>query len=107
MSLYYLVYGRDDGGLDVVIPAPDVPKERVIERSIPSGKTYVETTRLPSSRRWRNAWRLSGSDVVVDLDVAKKIRAKELAWQGKLTGMNDMLITIAASLDDLDAVGKD
>jgi hypothetical protein len=57
-----IIYPNDNGGVSIVIPAPEFIKthtiEDVIAKSVPAGKPYkiVDVTDIPTDRTFRNAW---------------------------------------------------
>ena len=52
-----VIYPTDDGGVAVIVPAPGVTLEQVLQ-AVPAGRTYklVEATDIPEDRTFRNAW---------------------------------------------------
>jgi len=52
-----VIYPTDDGGVAVVVPAPDATLEQVL-KAVPAGKPYkvVSVDDVPSDRTFRNAW---------------------------------------------------
>ena len=57
-----IIYPNNNGGVSIVIPAPEFIKthtiEDVIAKSVPAGKPYkiVDVADIPSDRTFRNAW---------------------------------------------------
>ena len=57
-----IIYPTDDGGVAIVIPAPEALETMTIEeiaaKDVPAGKPYkiVDVTDIPSDRTFRNAW---------------------------------------------------
>ena len=55
-----IIYPNDDGGVCVVIPAPEceLTIEQIAAKDVPPGKPYkiVDVTDIPSDRTFRNAW---------------------------------------------------
>lgn len=55
-----IIYPTDDGGVAVVIPAPDcgLTIEQIAAKDVPVGKPYkiVDVTDIPSDRTFRAAW---------------------------------------------------
>ena len=57
-----IIYPTDDGGVAVIIPAPEALQSMSIraiaEKDVPAGKPYkiVTTDEIPSDRTFRNAW---------------------------------------------------
>jgi hypothetical protein len=55
-----IIYPADDGGVCVVVPAPDcgLTIEQIATKDVPAGKPYkiVNVTDIPSDRTFRNAW---------------------------------------------------
>jgi len=58
-----IIYPNDDGGVSIVIPAPEcgLTIEEIAARSVPEGKPYkiVDVAVIPSDRTFRNAWEYS------------------------------------------------
>ena len=54
------IYTRDDGGIDIVVPADetDLTLDQIKAKDCPSGKTIytVDKSELPTDRSFRNAW---------------------------------------------------
>jgi hypothetical protein len=52
-----VIYPTDDGGVAVIVPAPGVTLEQVLQ-AVPAGRAYklVEATDIPEDRTFRNAW---------------------------------------------------
>lgn len=76
MSDKRIVFTRPDGGVSVIIPAPGVPFERVLQ-DVPADAIdpkEVEAVDLPSDRTFRSAWgRCPVKGCKVDLEKAKPI----------------------------------
>jgi len=57
-----IIYKTEDGGVAVIIPAPEYLQDHTIEelaaKEIPKGVEYeiVDTNTIPSDRTFRNAW---------------------------------------------------
>lgn len=55
-----IIYPTDDGGVAVIIPAPDcgLTVEEIARKDVPFGKPYkiINTTDVPDDRTFRNAW---------------------------------------------------
>jgi|TARA_B100000902_G_C27242081_1_gene880559 hypothetical protein len=57
-----IIYPTDDGGVAVIIPAPEFLETHTIEelaaKDVPSGKDYqiIDESEVPSDRTFRNAW---------------------------------------------------
>ena len=58
-----IIYPTDDGGVAVIIPAPEcgLTIEQIAAKDVPAGKPYqiVDVSEIPSDRTWRNAWEYS------------------------------------------------
>lgn len=60
-----IIYPTDDGGVAIVIPAPEVLEAMTIEeiaaKDVPAGKPYkiIDTADVPTDRTFRNAWEYS------------------------------------------------
>lgn len=57
-----IIYPTDDGGVAIIIPAPEYLETHTIEelasKDVPAGKPYkiVNVTDIPSDRTFRDAW---------------------------------------------------
>jgi hypothetical protein len=57
-----IIYPTDDGGVAILIPAPECLETHTIEeiavKDVPAGKPYkiINATDMPSDRTFRNAW---------------------------------------------------
>ena len=55
-----IIYPNDDGGVSIVIPAPEcgLTIEEIAAKDVPSGKPYkiVDVADIPSDRTFRSAW---------------------------------------------------
>ena len=90
-----IVYTNAEGGVSVVIPAPDarLPEEsdeqfanRIASTDVPPATPYtvVDATDLPIRDEFRNAWAMNGF-VHVDMDKAKAIWIEKIrAWREPL-----------------------
>ena len=61
----YVIYPNDDGGVSIIIPAPEALETMTIEeiaaKDVPAGKPFkiVDVSDIPSDRTFRNAWEYS------------------------------------------------
>jgi hypothetical protein len=57
-----IIYPNDDGGVSILIPAPEALETMTIEeiaaKDVPAGKPFkiVDVSDIPSDRTFRNAW---------------------------------------------------
>lgn len=57
-----IIYPTDEGGVAVIIPAPEALETMTIEeiaaKDVPAGKEYkiVDVSDIPTDRTFRNAW---------------------------------------------------
>lgn len=55
-----IIYPTDEGGVAVIIPAPDcgLSIEAIAAKDVPTGKPYkiVDAADIPEDRTFRNAW---------------------------------------------------
>lgn len=60
MSDKRIIYPTSDGGVSVIVPAPDcgLTIEEIARKDVPFGKPFkiVDAADLPSDRTFRNAW---------------------------------------------------
>ena len=60
-----IIYSTDEGGVAIVIPAPEALETMTIEeiaaKDVPAGKSYkiVDVADIPSDRTFRDAWEFS------------------------------------------------
>jgi hypothetical protein len=64
-----IIFQNDEGGVSVLIPAPECLQEHTIEeiaaKDVPAGKPYqiVDVADIPSDRTFRNAWTVNEADL--------------------------------------------
>jgi hypothetical protein len=64
-----IIYSTDDGGVAIIIPAPECLQEHTIEeiaaKDVPAGKPYkiVDVADIPTDRTFRNAWTVDEEDL--------------------------------------------
>ena len=55
-----IIYQKDDGGVAIIIPAPDcgLSIEQIAAKDVPAGKPYriVDASTIPTDRTFRDAW---------------------------------------------------
>jgi hypothetical protein len=55
-----IIYPTDDGGVAVVVPAPNsgLTIEQIAAKDVPAGKPFqiVDVSEVPSDRTFRGAW---------------------------------------------------
>ena len=55
-----IIYPTNDGGVAIIIPAPEcgLTIEEIAVKDVPAGKPYkiVDSADIPSDRTFRNAW---------------------------------------------------
>ena len=60
-----IIYPTDDGGVAIVIPAPEALETMTIEeiaaKDVPTGKPFkiIDTADVPTDRTFRSAWEYS------------------------------------------------
>lgn len=60
-----IIYPIDDGGVAIIIPAPEALETMTIEeiaaKDVPAGKPFkiIDTADIPTDRTFRNAWEYS------------------------------------------------
>ena len=60
-----IIYPTDDGGVAIIIPAPEALETMTIEeiaaKDVPTGKSFkiIDTVDVPTDRTFRNAWEYS------------------------------------------------
>lgn len=75
MSEKRIIYVNSEGGVSVVIPASGITIERCI-KDIPKGIPYtiVSVKDVPSDRSFRNAWKIKGKKIAVNMEKAREIQ---------------------------------
>jgi len=55
-----IIYPTDDGGVAIIIPAPDcgLTLEEIATKDVPAGKPFkiVDVADIPTDRTFRDAW---------------------------------------------------
>ena len=55
-----IIYPSDDGGVAVIVPAPDcgLTIEEIARKDVPLGKPFkiIDAADVPNDRTFRNAW---------------------------------------------------
>lgn len=55
-----IIYPNDDGGVSIIIPAPDcgLTIEQIAAKDVPAGKPFkiVDVADIPTDRTFRDAW---------------------------------------------------
>ena len=63
MSNKRIIYPTPDGGVAIIVPAPDtgLTIEEVARKDVPAGVDFriVDTDDVPTDRTFRNAWEFS------------------------------------------------
>ncbi len=74
MNNQRIIYGTPQGGVAIVIPAPETTLAELVE-SVPEGVPYevVDAATVPADRTFRNAWEKSGGSIIHNLGKAKNI----------------------------------
>lgn len=64
-----IIYQTDDGGVAVIIPAPEAVAilgiDAIAQKDVPTGKPYkiVDVSEIPTDRSKREAWTVSADDL--------------------------------------------
>ena len=64
-----IIYQTDDGGVAVIIPAPEAVStlgiDAIAQKDVPTGKPYkiVDVSEIPADRSKRAAWAVSADDL--------------------------------------------
>jgi hypothetical protein len=62
-----IIYPNDDGGVAVIVPAPDcgLTIEEIAAKDVPAGKPFkiVDVADIPTDRVFRNAWQADFTEV--------------------------------------------
>lgn len=81
-----LVGKRNDGGISIVHPAPNVEEEIAFNDEVKSqfvSWRIADVSALPVDREWRNAWRdeLEGEQIDICMNAAKEVALSKLRVQ--------------------------
>jgi len=70
-----IAYSKPAGGVAIVVTAPGVSLEEVIQRDIPSNvEIYtINSNQLPEDKEFRNCWELVNGSVSVNIEQAKEV----------------------------------
>lgn len=64
MSEKRIIYPTPDGGVAVIVPAPDcgLTIEEIARKDVPAGVDFriVDVSEIPEDRTFRNAWEYGG-----------------------------------------------
>lgn len=82
----HIAYTRPDGGVSVIIPAPDakLPTESEadfmarVAKAVPPDATNVTQVETLPSRTFRNAWKVEGGAVAHDMVKARALKMAEI-----------------------------
>lgn len=62
MSDKRIIYPTDDGGVAIIVPAPNcgLSIEAIASKDVPAGKPYkiVDVADIPTDRTFRDAWEI-------------------------------------------------
>ncbi|UWU13279.1 hypothetical protein N2599_14110 [Rhizobium sullae] len=62
-----IIFQNDDGGVSVIIPAPetDLTVEEIAAQDVPTGKPYkiVDASEIPTDRSHRMAWTVDAAEL--------------------------------------------
>lgn len=64
-----IIYQTDDGGVAVIIPAPEAVEkygiQAIAEKDVPEGKPFkiVDASVIPTDRTFRAAWKVDAKDL--------------------------------------------
>jgi len=62
-----IVYQTDDGGVAVIVPAPECPLslEEIAKKDVPTGRPYkiVDVSEIPADRTFRGAWTVDETEL--------------------------------------------
>jgi hypothetical protein len=82
-----IVYQNNDGGISVIIPAPDgdLTIEQIAAKDVPPNTDYkiVDVSELPQDRELRSAWENNDEKIEINFDKAKKITKQRLREERK------------------------
>ena len=67
MSNKRIIYKNKNGGVAVLIPAPEcgLTIEQIAAKDVPTGLPYkiVDVADIPTDRQWRNEWAVDETDL--------------------------------------------
>ena len=73
-----IIFTNSNGGVSVCIPTGEISIEAVKEKDTPAGSLIVDTSALPTSNDFFDAWELADGVVTVSLAKAKELTKKRL-----------------------------
>lgn len=65
-----IIYQNDDGGVSIVIPAPEALEkygiQAIAEKDVPEGKPYkiIDASEIPQDRTFRAAWTVNEAELI-------------------------------------------
>jgi len=105
-----ILYTNNEGGVSIVVPAPNQDIEAIARHVVPAGKAYeiVDTVDMPTDRTFRNAWQHDTSTapqkVVTDMAKAKVIaHTARKANRDELMKPHDTLATVPSMATQAEA----
>lgn len=104
-----IIYETEKGNVAVCWPTGELPIDVVLTRDCPQGAFIVEDSILPqgSDAQFFDAWELSGSSIIVNLDKAKTLKLAQFNQSAIKVVQNRQLNTLASipnSISDADFV---
>lgn len=77
-----IIYTNSDGSVSVLVPilSSGLTIEEILAKDIPAGVSYALVTDddIPSDRTFRDAWKMDGKRIVIDMISARKIKQTEI-----------------------------
>jgi len=64
-----IIYKNDDGGVSIIIPAPEALEkygiQAIAEKDVPEGKPYkiIDAAEIPTDRTFRAAWTVDEAEL--------------------------------------------
>ncbi len=64
-----IIYKNDDGGVSIIIPAPEALKrygiQAIAEKDVPEGRPFkiIDASEIPDDRTFRAAWTVDESEL--------------------------------------------
>lgn len=103
-----IIYTNDNGNVSICTPTGELPIEEVLAKDCPAGAIIVDASTLPHQEDdFFNAWRLNGSTITVDLNIAKQIQLDLINIAAKTEAQHrqtNTAIGIGNALSDADFI---
>jgi len=92
-----IIYTNENGGVSVCTPTGELPIEEVLVKDCPAGAMIVDAAIIPKGDddKFFNAWKINGSSVSVDMQLAQTIATNNLNAMAKTEASHRLTNTAA------------